>query len=81
MQVAVNAYRWFKRYVIAAMLVDGKQKIAHFSSLCSSTSSFHHCYLCLPRSHENHLLNINQPVELYKLSLQCKKKDYDETKT
>ena len=29
MQVAVNAYRWFKRYVIAAMLVDGKQKIAH----------------------------------------------------
>ena len=23
------AYRWFSRYVIAAMLVDGKQKIAH----------------------------------------------------
>ena len=22
-------YRWFSRYVIAAMLVDGKQKIAH----------------------------------------------------
>ena len=28
------------------------------SSLCLSTSicSFHHCYLCLPRLHENHLL-------------------------
>ena len=23
------AYRWFSLYVIAAMLVDGKQKIAH----------------------------------------------------
>ena len=23
------SYRWFSRYVIAAMLVDGKQKIAH----------------------------------------------------
>ena len=23
------AYRWFSRYVIAAMLVDSKQKIAH----------------------------------------------------
>ena len=22
-------YRWFSRYLIAAMLVDGKQKIAH----------------------------------------------------
>ena len=22
-------YRWFSRYVIAAMVVDGKQKIAH----------------------------------------------------
>ena len=22
-------YRWFSRYVIATMLVDGKQKIAH----------------------------------------------------
>ena len=22
-------YRWFSRYVIAGMLVDGKQKIAH----------------------------------------------------
>ena len=29
------------------------------SSLCLSTSicSFHHCYLCLPRLHENHLLH------------------------
>ena len=28
------------------------------SSLCLSTSicAFHHCYLCLPRLHENHLL-------------------------
>ena len=28
------------------------------TSLCLSTSicSFHHCYLCLPRLHENHLL-------------------------
>ena len=25
----INNYRWFSRYVIAAMLVDGKQKIAH----------------------------------------------------
>ena len=25
----VIGYRWFSRYVIAAMLVDGKQKIAH----------------------------------------------------
>ena len=25
----VYCYRWFSRYVIAAMLVDGKQKIAH----------------------------------------------------
>ena len=24
-----EAYRWFSRYVIAGMLVDGKQKIAH----------------------------------------------------
>ena len=29
------------------------------SSLCLSTSicSFHHCYLCLPRLHENHLFD------------------------
>ena len=32
-------------------------KISLISSLCLSTSicSFHHCYLCLPRMHENHL--------------------------
>ena len=29
MYTQVWAYRWFSRYVIAAMLVDGKQKIAH----------------------------------------------------
>ena len=30
-----------------------------FFSFCLSTSvcSFHHCYLCLPRLHENHLWN------------------------
>ena len=26
---ALGIMRWFSRYVIAAMLVDGKQKIAH----------------------------------------------------
>ena len=48
--------RWFSRYVIAAKLVDGKQR-SLISSFCLSTSifSFHHCYLCLPRLHENHL--------------------------
>ena len=32
------------------------------SSLCLSSSicSFHHCYLCLPRLHENHLLNTSR---------------------
>ena len=36
------------------------------SSLCLSTSicSVHHCYLCLPRLHENHLFNWEQVVEL-----------------
>ena len=31
-----------------------------FSSLCLSNSicSFYHCYLCLPRLHENHLLTL-----------------------
>ena len=28
-QLFILQYRWFSRYVIAAMLVDGKQKIAH----------------------------------------------------
>ena len=27
--ISLCVYRWFSRYVIAAMLVDGKQKIAH----------------------------------------------------
>ena len=33
-----------------------------YSSLCLSTSicSFHHCYLCLPRLHENHLFIISR---------------------
>ena len=36
------------------------------SSLCLSTSicSFHHCYLCLPRLHENHLYDRNNKVWL-----------------
>ena len=34
------------------------------SSFCLSTSicSFHHCYLCLPRLHENHLQLVNYKV-------------------
>ena len=28
-EVKLSAYWWFSRYVIAAMLVDGKRKIAH----------------------------------------------------
>ena len=28
-QIGGNLHRWFSRYVIAAMLVDGQQKIAH----------------------------------------------------
>ena len=36
------------------------KKRSLISSLCLSTSicSFHHCYLCLPKLHENHLLCI-----------------------
>ena len=50
--------RWFSRYAIVAMLVDGVNKRSLISWLCLSTSicSFHHGYLCLPRLHENHLL-------------------------
>ena len=45
------------------------------SSFCLSTSicSFHHCYLCLPRLHENHLLGkngTNFPKQLLKLPTQ-----------
>ena len=49
--------RNLSRYVIAAMLVDGNKR-SLISSFCLSTSIclFHHCYLCLPRLHENHLL-------------------------
>ena len=44
------------------------------SSLCLSTSicSFHHCFLCLPRLHENHLYAyssiINSPAKKLKLT-------------
>ena len=36
-----------------------------FSSLCLSTGicSFHHCYLCLPRIHENHLFALQLVVQ------------------
>ena len=36
------------------------------SSLCLSTSicSFHHCYLCLPRLHENHLYHSSPQTTL-----------------
>ena len=49
--------RWFSRYAIVAMLVDGVNKRSLISWLCLSTSicSFHLCYLCLLRLHENHL--------------------------
>ena len=41
------AYRWFSRYVIAAMLVDENKRFL-ISSFCSSTSNctLQHCYLC-----------------------------------
>ena len=52
----ISAYRWFSRYVIAAMLVDGKQNIAHQLALFVHQHLFiSYCYLCLPRLHENHL--------------------------
>ena len=39
-------YRWFSRYVIAAMLVDENKRFL-ISSFCSSTSNctLQHCYL------------------------------------
>ena len=42
-----SLYRWFSRYVIAAMLVDEKKRFL-ISSFCSSTSNctLQHCYLC-----------------------------------
>ena len=42
------------------------------SSLCLSTSicSFHHCYLCLPRLHENHLLaSVNTTITKFKFRI------------
>ena len=38
------------------------------SSFCLSTSicSFHHCYLCLPRLHENHL-SMLYPIQIFAL--------------
>ena len=53
-------YRWFSRpfHVTSSppcwWTVNKRSLI---SSFCLSTSicSFHHCYLCLPRLHENHL--------------------------
>ena len=51
-----RAYRWFSRYVIAAMLVDENKRFL-ISSFCSSTSNctLQHCYLCPWRLVANHL--------------------------
>ena len=42
-----SVYRWFSRYVIAAMLVDENKRFL-INSFCSSTSNctLQHCYLC-----------------------------------
>ena len=42
-----SVYRWFSRYVIAAMLVDENKRFL-ISSFCSSTSNctLQHYYLC-----------------------------------
>ena len=52
----VKNYRWFSRYVIAAMLVDENKRFL-ISSFCSSTSNctLQHCYLCPKRLVANHL--------------------------
>ena len=65
-------YRWFSRYVIAAMLVDGKQKIAHYLALFVHQHLFisPYCYLCLPRLHENHLFGPAQYVKCRRLFLE-----------
>ena len=49
-------YRWFSRYVIAAMLVDENRRFL-ISSFCSFTSNctLQHCYLCPWRLVANHL--------------------------
>ena len=51
-----SRYRWFSRYVIAAMLVDENKRFL-ISSFCSSTSNctLQHCYLCPSRLVANHL--------------------------
>ena len=51
-----NIYRWFSRYVIAAMLVDENKRFL-ISSFCSSTSNctLQHCYLCPWRLVATHL--------------------------
>ena len=50
------SYRWFSRYVIAAMLVDENKRFL-ISFFCSSTSicTLKHCYLCPWRLVANHL--------------------------
>ena len=52
-------YRWFSRYVIAAMLVDVNKRIL-IRSFCSSTSNctLQHCYLCPQRLAANHLYEL-----------------------
>ena len=55
--LSVIRYRWFSRYVKAAMLVDENKRFL-ISSFCSSTSNctLQHCYLCPWRLIANHLL-------------------------
>ena len=50
------SYRWFARYVMAAMLVDKNDR--YFVNLfcsCTSNCTFHHCYRCVMRLVRNHL--------------------------
>ena len=56
LEIFVDWYRWFSRYVIAAMLVDENKRFL-ISSFCSSTSNctLQHCYLCPSRLVANHL--------------------------
>ena len=61
-------YRWFSRYVIAAMLVDENKRFL-ISSFCSSTSNctLQHCYLCPSRLAANHLYGRYKPVKVFKI--------------
>ena len=54
--ISCSTYRWFSRYVIAAMLVDENKRFL-ISAFCSSTSycTLHDCYLCPWRLVANHL--------------------------